>query len=429
MLTVAARRRARSLAQWNAILWALGNGLVSSSLVIYLAFELGASRLGLGVAMIRAAPQLAGLLRLGAPTVIGRMAARKSFCIGCYVLSGATLLLLPLLASPGRFGSANASLAVLVGLWCLYHLLEYLGTVALWSWIADLVPQRIRGRFLGRRDRWMVTGQAVGFAACGLFTFYWRQFHSQQPEMAWIGYAISAALGAALLISAVAPLVAMPGIAPRHFEPLGDAFRSILAPFADRRFLRLLAFGCWLSLANGITQPAQDLTHKYVGISLLVLLLLQTGMRCGQWTVAPWLGRLADHLGNRKIMGASLTFVAAGPLFYAMATPDAPGWIAGAWACWIAWAGLNVCLPNLMLTLAPRDRNVPFIAAYYATTGLCMAVCAIAAGELNDRCRDVEWIVWPLASPIGFLTATFLVGAVARASAILWLWGIAEKPK
>jgi len=83
-LTVLQRRQARRMAYRNAGLWGSGNGLISGTLVIYLATELGAPGIGL--------------------------------------------------------------------LWCTYHLLEYLGTVALWAWLADLVPLRIRGRFLGRRE-------------------------------------------------------------------------------------------------------------------------------------------------------------------------------------------------------------------------------------------------------------------------------------
>src|SRR4029079_18171319 len=64
------------LANANAALWAVGNGLVSTLLVIYLAYDLGAS--GLGVSLILAAPRFAGLLRLGVPAIMARLRARKA---------------------------------------------------------------------------------------------------------------------------------------------------------------------------------------------------------------------------------------------------------------------------------------------------------------------------------------------------------------
>jgi len=80
-LTVRARRRARRLAYWNGAVWAIGNGLASTTLVVYLALDLGAGRIGLGIALILAARHVVGLLRLGAPALIGRLVERKRFCL------------------------------------------------------------------------------------------------------------------------------------------------------------------------------------------------------------------------------------------------------------------------------------------------------------------------------------------------------------
>ena len=78
---------------------------------------------------------------------------------------------LPWVCSPGRLPSPGWSLVALIVLWCLYHLLQYLATVALWSWLADVAPRPIRGRFLGRRERWIVAGQAVAAIDAGLFVW------------------------------------------------------------------------------------------------------------------------------------------------------------------------------------------------------------------------------------------------------------------
>src|SRR5574340_824053 len=148
-LTILDLRRARRLAYWNAALWAVGQGLCSTTLVIYLALALGVPRVGLGISLILAARYIVGVLRLGGPAMIGRLADRKRFCLATYLASAVLLLGLPLAAAPGLLPSPGESLAAMVVLWCAYHLLEYLGTVALWSWLADLAPLRARGRFLG----------------------------------------------------------------------------------------------------------------------------------------------------------------------------------------------------------------------------------------------------------------------------------------
>ena len=66
---VAERRLAIRCAYANGFLWALGAGLTSISLVIYLALELGA--VGIAISLILACPQLVGVSRLAAPQLIG----------------------------------------------------------------------------------------------------------------------------------------------------------------------------------------------------------------------------------------------------------------------------------------------------------------------------------------------------------------------
>ena len=61
------------------------------------------------------------------------------------------------------------------------------------------------------------------------------------------------------------------------------------------------------------------------------------------------------------------------------------GWLIGAWVLWIAYAGLNVCLPNLMLKLAPPQANASYVAAFHAVTGLCYAANTILGGVLVDH--------------------------------------------
>ena len=109
-----------------------------------------------------------------------------------------------------------------------------------------------------------------------------------------------------------------------------------------------------------MTQAAQNIYPKSVlKLSLLAAMVLPMGMRLGQLAVSPWLGRIADRWGNKRLMLASLPLVALGPLFFCVAVPRQPWWIVGAWVVWIAYAGINVGQPNLMLKLAPAHPARP----------------------------------------------------------------------
>jgi MFS family permease len=431
-LPVFQRRRARRLAVWNGAVWAIGNGLASTTLVIYLARELHAQRLGLGISLIVAAPQIAGLLRLGAPALIDRLGDRKRFCIAMFLLRAVFLLALPWVCAPGRLPSLGWSLAALIALWCLYHLLQYLGMVALWSWLADVAAAPIRGRFFGRLQRWLVAGEAAAAIAAGWFVWIVLRTYPTLPT--WIPYGLMAGLGAGVMMAAVVPLLWMPSASrpaplPRAGEesPAGGRIR-LLAPFADARFLRLLWFGCWFSFFNGVTQSAQNYYPMQVlGVSLFLSLAVQTGMRFGQLSISPRLGAVADRIGNRPVMIVSQLLVAAGLLFFAAATPEHWAWFAGAWVLWIAYAGLNVCLPNLMLKLAPEQSNTPYIAAFYAVTGLCYAASTIVGGALVDQCGTWKF---PLGGGrwLGFFPYVFLFGWAARSLGALVLRLVIEPP-
>jgi MFS family permease len=442
--TVSQRRRARRLAVWNGALWAVGNGLASTTLVTYLAGELGVERLGLGIGLIVAAPHVVGLLRLGAPAMIGRMANRKRFCIVTFLLACLLLLALPWICAPGQLGSPGWSLAVLVVLWCLYHLMQYLGMVALWSWLADAAPVRIRGRFLGWRQRWTVAGTAAAAIDAGLFVWGTSRVSPDLPR--WIPYGIAAAVGAGFMLAALVPLALMPRCERRRVRAVVGAAVALpprggsttatptygnataanwTTPFRDARFLRLLLFGCWFSFFNGITQSAQSYYPMHVlGVSLFLTLSLQTGMNLGQWGVSPWLGRLADRLGNRPVMFVCQLLVAAGMLFFAAATPAHWEWLIGAWVLWIAYAGLNVCLPNLMLKLAPPQANASYVAAFQAVTGLCYAANTILGGALVDRYKTWVFAIAPSCCLL-FFPCLFVFGWLMRSvGAILLLWVI-----
>lgn len=274
----------------------------------------------------------------------------------------------------------------------------------------------------------MVAGTAVAAIDVGLFIWGVSRTYPELP--AWIPYGIASGLGAVFMFAALAPLCLMPSMAPRPTatrpktprSSVRHSLKSLLSPFRDVRFLPLLLFGCWFSLFNGVTQSAQRFFPiEVLGLPLLVMLSLETGSRLGRWTVSPRLGALADRFGNRPVMIVCQLLVAAGLLFFAAAGRAHWTWLVGAWVLWIAYAGLNVCLPNLMLKLSPRETNTSYIAAFEAVRGLCYAVSAIVGGYLVDHWQTCNVSLG--CGEVQFFTVLFLFGWVTRSlgAAILLL--------
>src|SRR5262245_14143005 len=281
-----ARRRALRLGYLHGMLWSVGGGLTSGTLIVYLALELGAQ--GIAVSWILATSSAVGLLRLLSPVLIGLCGDARRTCLWFWLGSYMVLACLPAVVLAT---SPTAGIVGLILLLCVHQLLEYIGLVAFWSWMADLVPRRIRGRYFGRR-------QVLGLAALlpvllgsGLLADGWkRRVKDQRPELVPLGYVVPAGLGTACLFISLVPLVRMPWGrhsclgAKRSGIDLGrqecppqrgqeclprervSAWKTIPEPFHDRRFWRLLGFGVWFSLANGLTQAAQNIYPYTLGV-------------------------------------------------------------------------------------------------------------------------------------------------------------------
>ena len=89
--TAAVDSRWNEKARWKWF-WLALLALSLPMLIVYLANELGAKKIALGVALILAAPKFLGVLRLSAPALIDRLADRKRFCIISYAISACLLL-------------------------------------------------------------------------------------------------------------------------------------------------------------------------------------------------------------------------------------------------------------------------------------------------------------------------------------------------
>jgi MFS family permease len=408
------RRRAVRAFYWNAALWGIGNGLVGTSLVVYLAGYYGAK--GFAISLILAAPRLVGILRLATPALMAWIGNRRRFTVLAYLASAAMLLVLPLVSAPDLLPSRTASLAAVVLLWTAYHLCEFLGTIALWSWIGDLVPRRIRGRFVGNRSSFMNAAQVVGMILGAVGTSLWQQHatRTNQPEMGWLGYAVCVSCGAVLFALATLPLLRIPNVVSDATARPTD-WQEIWLPFRDRAFFRYLVYGGWFSLANGLTGTAQFMFQmRILDISYAARLAMDGVSQGLQSAVMPWIGRVIDRRGNVPVLVVSQLLVAGGMLFFLAATPEYRWLVGGAYLFWIAYAGINVAMPNLVLTLTQQQSYAAYTAGWFAWTQFMYAVSTLVGGLLFDWMAE-NWIL--RTTPLGEIdhfAALFLVGFALR---------------
>lgn len=429
-LSVSERRRALRWGHVNAALWAIGNSLTTGSLVSYLARDLGAAGLALG--LVLAMPNLAGLLRLVAPAVIYRAGTARRACLAVSSASYVLIVGLPAIAAVAPAVSRTTAVALMITLLFAHQLLEYVGTVALWSWWGDLVPPAIRGRYFARRQGIQLAVSIPTLLAGGYFADHLRREFQAEPDRLLLAYAIPTAAGALALLASLVPLAMMPATRKYPRPQAGQLAATILAPFVDRRFRRLLVFRCWFSLANGVSQTVQNVIFPkdVLGFGVGPLSAMRVSMQLGQMAGARPVGRTSDRFGNRPVLVAAQACVSASLVFFLVARPEMRWLLWGAWLLFAAYVAHNICLPNLVLKLAPDADRPAYVAAGEALASACHAAATIAGGAAFDwlRASSTDSASEPYRSCLIVLAAGLVMRALAVPLAMAieepgaWTW-------
>jgi Na+/melibiose symporter-like transporter len=320
--------------------------------------------------------------------------------------SGVVLTLVPLVAWSGPEGDGGGRVVVLAAAWCLYHLLEYLGGVALWSWLGDLYPPRLRSRLIGGRERWLTLGRVVGIGASIAAAALWRQCLPSGPS--WTPLAASASVGTLLMLASLGPLALVRSLAESPSATPRTPWRSLRQAFRDGRFRKLLGYSCWFGFANGVSGTAQGMYPKAIGVSYDLEQAYRLVMWAGQSAVAPACGREVERAGPRRVLVPAQLVVALGPLCYFFATAQSAWLIGAAYVLWIAYAPLNVALDTLKLDLADPKNNTPYLAAYYAASDVTNGLTMLLGGLLYDTLKVGD------APAMQVYATMFLAGWVCR---------------
>jgi MFS family permease len=382
----------------NGALWALGSGLASGTVVNYLAMDYGAA--GLALALAIAAPKLTSLVQLVQPWFVGRIASRKTICVTSLLVSALVLTTLPLAVELGAAEGDFGALVALIAGWSLYHLLEYVGAAALWSWMRDEVPGRVRGRVWGVRESRMAIGRWIGlFVGVGLaeaaqvdwsFAADSSWLASVLQDRTFLGRHLLLAIGGAILCASVVPLF---WLRDRRTAPEPFPAAQYAAAFRSREFWKLIAFVILLAAANGFAQAPQGLfPYRILGLSLTTMLVLRGILFAGQGAVATWFGRRFDEGRHRQWMLICQFVVAAGGALLLFATPEFPGPFHAAWILWIAYAGLNVAIPDLTVRFAPQGSAGPWIGLSFSLAAVAFGMASVAGGWAFDHLPVASWL-------------------------------------
>ncbi len=361
------------------------------------------------VGLLGALPFLAQLMQLPGAWLTSRFGARR---MALRTVLCSRLAFLPLVALPFLPLSLEVKRAVLVAVAAAHHGLGILCNNAWVTWMGDLVPTRLRGRYFGRRTALSTLAGALATLTTGTFLDGARASDRTGLALATLAFC-ACVLGA--LSTALMTLKHDPA---RHRVVTPFRAARMLQPLRDGAARRLLAYGMSWNAALGLAGPfftlylVQDLK---LGFTLAAL--QGSSASFARMLSAPLWGRLIDRHGPRRVLRVCSLGLVLSPVLWVLAGPERWWPIAlEALLGGVLLSGHGLAAFALPLAVAPA-RERPFYHAAFAMAGGASFALASAAGGALVQAFPPSHVL--LGATCTALQLTFLVAALARAFAAL----------
>ena len=310
------------------------------------------------------------LRRRRAITVLTAWTARLMFLV---------IAALPWLAPP----SARIPLLLLAIL--IHCVLGAISGCSYSSWVRDVIPDRVMGRYMGRRLAWAIGAGAIVSLAVGFgITPLAGRFGPVLPHS--VVFALAGLLG----LIGTCQLIRVP---EPQMPPInrGKLWGMLGVPLRDRPFRQLLRFSGWWAFAQNFAAPffvVYMLERLELPLGVVVALSVLTQLM--NVAFFPVWGRLIDRYQTKPVMGASGLLYVISFLFWPLMTLETTYWatwpllVAAHLLMGVATAGVAVATGTLALKAAPRGAATSYLAVNALATGIGAALSPLLAGPLGD---------------------------------------------
>lgn len=380
--------------------------------------HLGATDSQLG--LLVAAASLTAPLHLIAIFIYGRLRTRKAFWVTSHILHRALgYVLAGVAVYAARGGDMPTAVRIMLGATAVSFALATISVAGWWSWIADLVPEHIRGTFFGRRSAVIHFTNMLWFFGIQASLDYLKT-----ADTLYV-YAVVFGLGGTLGILDIVLHALIPEPRRDPAEPrLG--WRAFVEPLRTWNFLRFsLAIGLF-SFSTSIFGPfvapyiTADVERGGIGAANTWLGIMYVISQVIWIATVPAWGILMDRFGPRPvvILGALfpvswIGYLLLTPTNYAYVLPAVA--LVGGLLSPGYWNGIG----QMMLTLTPQHNRTAFIAWHSVVVGLIAAGGAILGGQLKDAVSGFSAEAWGIR--IGSFHVVAMVSLALLAPSVLLL--------
>lgn len=366
--------------------------------------------------MLMALTQLAQLFQFPAAWTTSWLGHRRATLI---LVAASRQALLPLAFLPFLPLTDAARQNVLILVAGCSAVLGVLGNNAWSSWMSELVPRRMRGRYFGRRTALCTLGGALASAAVGILLDHAQSHEARSWALAGLSV-LGCACGIVTTLLMLRQHDPRPGRAPVDFQ-----LQRVLAPLRDPEMRGLLIYLSGWNAAVGLAAAffsLHMLRNLKMGYTLMALYATATAAM--RMLVAPGWGKLIDRLGARPVLLSCSFGICTVPFIWLWPTSHNL-WplaldvvVAGS-----LWCGHSLATFNLPLALAPRAQRPFYLAAFSTVSGVSYSVATLVGGALAQWLPDESVL---FGHTLYDLQLVFVLSGLLRVAATCLGFGIRE---
>lgn len=310
---------------------------------------------------------------------------QKKFLIAFFALIH-RLLLSSIFFVPLVVEGNSARLAAVVSIYVVAHFFgAFIGT-GTGSWLLSLVPDTIRGTYLGRKDAFAFAFTTVLSLVCGRILDWLRGGHQDL-----LGYYV---IGLFVLSIAFTDFWCLSSIR----EPAQETHRrslkaAVIDPLFDREYRKVIGLYMFWNLALQVAGPFFSV-YMVTGLSLDYTYITFLGLIASSVRVvaACFWGRLADATSWLYAARCSMLLLGVVHASWLFMTPS---------TCLIlqpvlqalsgaAWGGISIAVFSLQYQYAPADKRVSYVSANSSYAGLCGFFATLLGASLLEVLPEIK---------------------------------------
>ena len=374
------------------------------------------------VAWLEAALVVGGAFQVGTNWILTRLGSRKHFCLialGTVRFLWAGIALTPCLVVLGI--DRTLLLAPIGILMLVIGIFGMSADVVCQSWIADLVPVSVRGRFFGRRLQIAGGVMMIAIPAYAWFIDAWQAsgHESLRAFQIVIGFGVGAGFASLWCIWCVPEPTLHRDQAPTSL------LESLRLPFREQQYRWFMVLHGSFNFAAGMCGGFfHFFMLSYLGMSYLMIAATDFVSQLVGLALAPFWGTFADRWGTKRLLTWALVAKAIFPFLWLTLLPQWWYLVFAVVLVRVFNTAQAIGFTNLGLQLAPRADRAAYISVDRSCNNLVQAGAPALAGGLVAIIGDRVWILGSV--PFTALHLLILLSGLLRLASLVFLRKIRE---